>query len=104
MAWNDGRALTTDELLVANNWLHNEAKGDTDLLAKKATEYGMNNAQRQQLARDNRVEADRIDAWTYSTRYMRATELENGSAALNERLHVTSIHVTGRINVSDMGA
>lgn len=49
MAWNDGRALTTDELLVANNWLHNEAKGDTDLLAKKATEYGMNNAQRQQL-------------------------------------------------------
>lgn len=49
MAWNDGKALTQDELLTANNWFYNEAKGDTALMEKKATELGLNNNQRQQL-------------------------------------------------------
>lgn len=49
MAWNDGKTLTQDELLTANNWLYNEAKGDTKLLEQKATEYGLNNNQRKQL-------------------------------------------------------
>lgn len=49
MAYADGRQLTGDELLTANNWLHNEAKGDKTLMAQKATEYGLNAAQRAQL-------------------------------------------------------
>lgn len=49
MAWNDGKALTADEISTVNNWLKNDAKGDTKILEQKATEYGLNNSQRQQL-------------------------------------------------------
>lgn len=49
MAYADGRQLTGDELLTANNWLHNEAKGDKNLMAQKATEYGLSPSQRAQL-------------------------------------------------------
>lgn len=49
MAWNDGKALTADEIATTQKWFTNEAKGDTKLLSQKADEFGLNNSQRQQL-------------------------------------------------------
>lgn len=49
MAWNDGKALTADEIATTQKWFTNEAKGDTKLLSQKADEFGFNNSQRQQL-------------------------------------------------------
>lgn len=61
-------------------------------------------AQRQQLAREHNISVHRIDAASYMTQYMRATELENDSRALNERLGVTALALTVRIDVADLGA